>query len=466
LELDITLSAAGTVNAKGNRITLAMLVRNETGRYLERVLGQAAQYVDNAVILDDASDDGTAAACRRILAGVPTTVTMNEVPSFHNEFVLRKQLWDLAAATGPDWILALDADEVFEDRAVKELKMFAADRTVDVYAFRLYDFWDEGHYRESAYWTAHYDYHPLMVRYIEDFPYAWKETPQRCGRLPLNVTAMVGMPTELRVKHLGWMRPVDRLAKYQRYMKLDPGERYGNLAQYHSILDREPHVVAWVEDTRFDPLASRTFVTTDPQVRHFVFPLPPIWWSRSYEYEWARRLCSRGEVVLDAGCGICHPFKFCLADLCREIHACDIDERILSPQAIRADIATVFGAEAMDRLPADIPERIAYAKASLAALPYENNKGDKIFCLSVLEHLSAEEIAPSMDEFRRVLKDDGLLILTCDCPSEILNKLRNHTIAGWSFASGVSFAPVKDAILLPNAPDDCYCFRAVLRKVD
>lgn len=232
---------------KGNRITLAMLVGNEADRYLERVLEQAVQYANNAVILDDASDDDTVAVCRRVLHSIPLTLVSNKEPSFGNEIVLRKQLWELAVGTDPDWILILDADEEFEDRAVWKLPALAANPETDVYLFRLYDMWAEGYYREDAYWRAHHYYRPFMVRYIPGFRYEWHETPQHCGRFPKNITELRAATSDLRVKHLGWMKPADRLAKYYRYKKLDPQGRYGIMEQYLSILDPKPNLVAWTE---------------------------------------------------------------------------------------------------------------------------------------------------------------------------------------------------------------------------
>lgn len=76
----------------------------------------------------------------------------------------------------------------------------------------------------------------------------WRETPQHCGRFPRNITQLKGAASDLRVKHLGWMKPADRLAKYYRYKQLDPQGRYWIMEQYLSILDPKPNLVAWTED--------------------------------------------------------------------------------------------------------------------------------------------------------------------------------------------------------------------------
>lgn len=226
-------------------LTLAMLVRNEADRYLEKVLTHAASYVDEVVILDDASTDNTIEVCRQCLINIPHRIVVNTEAGFHNEIMLRKQLWDLAAATKPDWILILDADEIFEDQIIQMMPFLLRNPQADIYHFRLYDMWNETQYREDNYWQAHMYYRPFLVRYQANYDYNWQETPQHCGRLPLNLSNLRAIPCQIRLKHLGWARPSDRLEKYYRYKKLDPNAVYGNKEQYQSILDPKPNLISW-----------------------------------------------------------------------------------------------------------------------------------------------------------------------------------------------------------------------------
>lgn len=231
------------------KITLAMLVRNEAGRHLERVLKQTTAYIDHAVILDDASEDNTVELCQGILQGIPLTLHSNKEPLFHNEILLRRQLWQMAVRTNPEWIVILDADELFEENAPKQLReLLSHSSQVDYLSFRLFDLWTETQYRDDSLWQAHKWYRPFIVRNIPNFQAQWQETPQHCGRFPKNIIDLRGGTSYLRIKHLGWVRPQDRLAKYYRYQKLDPNGTYGNLEQYRSILDPSPNLVAWEND--------------------------------------------------------------------------------------------------------------------------------------------------------------------------------------------------------------------------
>ncbi len=185
-----------------------MLVHNESGRHLERVLKQAAEYIDHAVILDDASKDNTVELCQEILQGIPLTIHSNKEPLFHNEILLRKQLWEMAVSTHSEWIIILDADEMFEDDGPKQIrKLLNQSSDVDYISFRLFDLWTENHFRDDLLWQAHKLYRPFIVRNIPHFQAKWQETPQHCGRFPENITDLRVGTSPLRIKHLGGQTP-------------------------------------------------------------------------------------------------------------------------------------------------------------------------------------------------------------------------------------------------------------------
>ncbi|WP_440114142.1 class I SAM-dependent methyltransferase [Paenibacillus sp. QZ-Y1] len=212
-------------------------------------------------------------------------------------------------------------------------------------------------------------------------------------------------------------------------------------------------------------MESRYIRESDPKTNTLIFPLHPAWWSRPYEYEWARQFARQDDVVLDAACGISHPFKFWLAEHCQEVHACDWDERILSEEAIRLDIASDFGEQAARNLPNSSLVKLHRAQANLAQLPYEAGKFDRVFCISVLEHLDAGTMLRAFREFARVLKPDGKLIATFDVP-----EMRPDLLETIMAVTGLTI----EGKLIVDEPDDAIwsdmygapirCFRAVIRK--
>lgn len=228
-----------------NRVTLSMSVRNEEGHYLKPMLESLSGHIDSAVIIDDASTDRTAAMCRKLLGGIPLKIITNRESMFGDEIRLRKKQWDETIMTNPDWILNLDADEILEESFWDHAKEMLDSPDLGRISFRLYDMWNETQYREDRFWSAHKNSRTFLLRYDPGFRYQWRETPQHCGRFPVNCDGFPKAGSEYRVRHLGWSTPLDRERKYNRYRQLDPGAVYGVKEQYDSILDQNPRLITW-----------------------------------------------------------------------------------------------------------------------------------------------------------------------------------------------------------------------------
>ena len=89
-------------------------------------------------------------------------------PHFGKEAELKVLLWKAACAEGPDWLLAVDADEIFEDRMKRGSSFPGRSGSFRLGpAFRMYDFWDGmTHYREDELWQLHKRHTIALVRKI------------------------------------------------------------------------------------------------------------------------------------------------------------------------------------------------------------------------------------------------------------------------------------------------------------
>lgn len=426
-----------------------ILVRNEQGRYLEKVLAQMRSICDKLYALDDASTDDTAKIC----AEYCDVVVIGKEPLWGvNELIRRKQLWHLAelAASDGDYILCLDADETITDidklpeiiSAIEQART-NGDIFVDGIAFPLYDMWSETHYRDDMLWNAHTRPWVMCARYDAYREYIWKETPLHCNRFPLNACGLAIRSDPLKIQHWGYSREADRESKYKRYMEVDPNGQTGSIDQYRSILDGSPSL------KRFGMTDNRYFLVDDPHSSTIDgYQLPETWWSRPYEYIWAKSKIIPGEVVLDAGCGLEHPFKYILANYCAKVYAVDGDERILgSPPHPKVEY---------------LWENICHME-SVADCAV-----DTVYCISVLEHMAIADRELLVDEFYRVLRPGGRLVVTMDilegssgsgisCPGEVLSQFYRK----FSVAEDVSESICRNVL---EATDGTRIFRATLER--
>ena len=213
-------------------------------------------------------------------------------------------------------------------------------------------------------------------------------------------------------------------------------------------------------------IKSRFFTMDDKRMDKVVFPLPAAWWSRPYEYAWAAEFCKPTDVVLDAACGISHPFKFYLAEKCKAVHAVDKDERIIQPQAIADEIGKYFSDESKGIFLENYADIKGFKHGNITELPYKINMFDKIFSISVIEHLPESEIQAALKEFHRTLKKNGTLILTADYPAAAMITVKDFAEnVGFKLAGDIINALPDDAISLTYlGTKQLYCFRMVFVK--
>lgn len=110
--------------------------------------------------------------------------------------------------------------------------------------------------------------------------------------------------------------------------------------------------------------------------------------------DWLRKFCellpNRG-IVLDAGCGFGRDCEY-FVDRGFDIYGIDLSKNMI-------DYAKKFAPEAK------------YSVMDMMDLKFENNYFDGIWCSATLLHLSKKDVPLALAEFRRVLKQNGILFL-------------------------------------------------------
>lgn len=191
--------------------------------------------------------------------------------------------------------------------------------------------------------------------------------------------------------------------------------------------------------------------------------LPAHWWSRTYEYAWAAKFTNKDLVVLDAACGIDHPFKWFLTENSKETWACDIDRRILNFNYLIHQ----YGKEVYEKIKNKVPiwQTAHLVHCSICSLTADMPMFDRIFCISTLEHMQPMDRKQALCEFAKKLSQDGLIIITVDYPTiNPKELLRMAEEAGLIPAKEVDLSgPFSDALNGNPYYPSLYIYRIVLK---
>lgn len=189
------------------------------------------------------------------------------------------------------------------------------------------------------------------------------------------------------------------------------------------------------------------FTTRDEKCNKiYDFTIPDVWWSRLYEYIWCKRLIVPGETVLDAGSGPNYPFQYELAENGCNVYSVDINPDIMNGKK---------------------HPNVTHIVASIDDMPIPDGSIDTVYCISVLEHLPYDTVKKVLQEFYRVLKPGGRLVLTLDITMDGRYSCIRKPEQLFGIAEGFKYGeykekPPPDAIRY----DECglYCYHAIMFK--
>lgn len=203
-----------------------MIIKNEEN-FIENTLNHFLQIVEKVYIVDQYSTDSTL----KILNKFRKKGLVEYIQSDEIEGKRRNLSYQLALKDNPDWVLWLDADEQFENKAIAEIIEQARDPEAISWGFPEFTMWSNTHYRcDNVFGRPIRAFSKRMFR--SDPNLKWHETYVHPGDIGNFTYAGEHKHSDLRIKHFGYATPEIRQKKFYYYTQLDGHNRdYGHIIQ-------------------------------------------------------------------------------------------------------------------------------------------------------------------------------------------------------------------------------------------
>lgn len=214
---------------------LALIAFRDEERQLPGFFAHLRDYVDGFVGFNDCSRDGSMA----IAGAEPKMLDLMErqVPSEDHFFESENRAELLASARkhGARWVLCCDADERFETRFLENLRELVHNPPAQVMGLSVVAVWEN-----LSQCRVGKSFKHVLFPSVEPRPY------YPPGRLhepwyPRSLAGATKQVLDYRIYHLGSMTRKDRLERYAKFSRIDPGLRFQPQG-YKSLID-ETNVV-------------------------------------------------------------------------------------------------------------------------------------------------------------------------------------------------------------------------------
>lgn len=198
-------------------------------KYLENTLKEFKRLCDDVIIATNNADSDTIALIQRY--GFHHYEDNREWGKYQPD--IKTSLLERCSALQPDWIIALDMDEVFAPEFTREEAEKLTQTNEIAYYFMIVNLYnDTEHFAHSKgiqrFWNIRF------YKFMPEYGLQFQKKSLHCGLGP-PITYKYGWHAPFYVKHYGLMLKEDRQRKQERYNKYDPTRKFKSGAYYDEL---------------------------------------------------------------------------------------------------------------------------------------------------------------------------------------------------------------------------------------
>jgi glycosyltransferase involved in cell wall biosynthesis len=242
-----------TTTPRTPRIAGMLRIKNEA-RWIYRVIDAISPVCNAGVwVMDDRSTDDTVKIC----ASHPNCHVRVSPHDKLNES--RDKNWLMAIVMNnadPDWVVQIDGDEEVEAAGVQEIARLCEEGKHPAYTFQVLYLWNkENQVRADGIYSNFHRPSLFRTRGIDlrfGTTYTGNGSNLHCTNVPQALVKKAALST-VRIKHYGYLHLADRVAKYEFYNRVDPGNPLED-GYRHIVQGDIPSVPAWMQLRHAGPL--------------------------------------------------------------------------------------------------------------------------------------------------------------------------------------------------------------------
>lgn len=209
---------------------IGLMVCGPNEKYLERTLKEFKRLCDDVMIATNNIDAKSKKLIKKY--GFKTYADNREWGLFQPD-IKTSLLTRAGRELAPDWIIALDADEVFSPSFTRDGAEAITESGEIAFHFLVVNLYnDENHFAHSVgiqrFWNIRF------YKYLPSHGLQFQRKALHCGLAP-PIAYKYGWYAPFYLLHYGLMDISDRQRKQERYRKYDPNKRYKSGAYYDEL---------------------------------------------------------------------------------------------------------------------------------------------------------------------------------------------------------------------------------------